>query len=63
MREKGLYIIKIDSSRKMVVPFIIEEKLFNGKPILPIGAAAFQFIFVVLTILLPRSSKDVKLFP
>ena len=47
VREQGL--IKIDCSGKMVVAFIIKEKkLFNGKPILPIGAAAFLFLFVVL---------------
>ena len=34
----------------MVVAFTIKEKkLFKGKPILPIGAAAFLFIFVVLS--------------
>ena len=47
--EQGLYIIKIDCSGKMVVAFTItEKKLFNGKPVLPIGAAAFLFIFMVL---------------
>ena len=40
VREKGLYIIKIDCSGKMVVAFTIKEKIFYGKPILPIGAAA-----------------------
>ena len=46
VREKGLYIIKTDCSGEMVVAFTI-KKLFNSKPILPIGAAAFLFIFVV----------------
>ena len=49
VREHGLYIIKSDCSGKMVVAFRINEKLFNGKPILPIGAAAFILIFVVLS--------------
>ena len=48
VREKGLYIIKTDCSGKMVVAFTI-KKLFNGKPILQCGAAAFHFIFVVLS--------------
>ena len=48
VREHGLYIIKTACSRKMVVAFILKKKLFNGKPILPIGAAAFPFIFVGL---------------
>ena len=38
VREQGLYIIKTVCSGKMVVAFTIKEKLFNGKPILPIGA-------------------------
>ena len=49
-REQGLHIIKTDYSGKMMVAFTIKEKkLFNGWPILPIGAAAFLFIFVVLS--------------
>ena len=48
VREQALYVIKTDCSRKMVVAFIIKKKLFNGQPILPIAAAAFLFIFVVL---------------
>ena len=47
VREKRLYMIKIDCSGKMAIAFTITEKLFNGKPILPIGAALFLFIFVV----------------
>ena len=49
VREQGLYIIKTDCRGKMVVALTIKKKLFNGKPILPIGAAAFLFIFVVLS--------------
>ena len=49
VREQRLYIIKTDCSGKMVVAFTIKEKLFNGEPILPIGAALFSFIFVVLS--------------
>ena len=46
MRKHGLYIIKTDDSGKMVIAFTIKvKKLFNGKPILRYGAAAFQFIF------------------
>ena len=32
-----------------MVVAVTRKKLFNGKPILPIGAAAFLFIFVVLS--------------
>ena len=46
VREQGL--INRDCSGKMVVAFTI-KKLFNGKPHLPIGAALFLFIFVVLS--------------
>ena len=46
VRKQGL--IKTDCSRKMMVNFTI-KKLFNGKPILPIGAALFLFIFIVLS--------------
>ena len=50
VREQGLYIIKTDCSGEMVVAFTIKEKnLCNGKLILPIGAASFLFIFVVLS--------------
>ena len=50
MREQGLYIIKTDCSGELVVGFTVKgKKLFNGKPILPIGAVAFLFIFVVLS--------------
>ena len=50
MREHGLYIIKTDCSGKMVLAFTIKEKnLFNGKLIVPIGAAPFLFIFLVLS--------------
>ena len=50
MRKQGFYIIKTDCSGEMVVAFTIKEKkLFNSKPILPIGAAAFLFVFVVLS--------------
>ena len=50
VREHGLHIIKTDCSGKMVVAFTIKEKnVFNGKLILPIGAAPFLFIFVVLS--------------
>ena len=49
VRELGLYIIKSDCSGKMVVAFTIKKKLFDGKPILPIGAAAFLFIFVAFS--------------
>ena len=48
--KKELYIIKTDCSGEMVVAFTIKEKnLFNGKPILPIGADPFQFILVILS--------------
>ena len=48
VREQGL--IKADCSGEMMVAFTIKEKnLFNGKPILPIGAARFLFIFVTLS--------------
>ena len=43
-----MHTIKTDWSGKMMVVFAIKEKT-NGKPILPIGAAAFLFIFVVLS--------------
>ena len=46
VREHGIF--KTDCSGKMVVAFTI-KKLFNGKPILPIGAAAFRLMFVVLS--------------
>ena len=49
VREQGLYIIKTDCSGEMVIAFTIKKNLFNGKPIFPIGAAAFLFIFVVLS--------------
>ena len=49
VREQGLYIIKTDCSGERMVAFTIIKKLFNGKPILPIGAAAFLSIFVVLS--------------
>ena len=50
VREQGLRLIKTDCSGEMVVAFTIKEKkLFNGQRILPIGAAAFLFIFVVLS--------------
>ena len=38
VREHGLYIIKTDCSGKMMVALTIKKNLFNGKPILPIGA-------------------------
>ena len=47
-REQGSYIIKTDGSGKIVVAFTI-KKIFNCKPLLTIGAAAFLFIFVVLS--------------
>ena len=48
VREQGL--LKTDCSGEMVVAFTIKKKkLLNGKSILPIGAAAFLFIFVVLS--------------
>ena len=47
VREQGLYTIKSDCSGKMVVTFTIKKILFNGKPILPNGGAAFLFTFVV----------------
>ena len=50
VREQGLHIIQINCSGKMVVAFTIkEQKLIDGKPILPIGAATFLFIFDVLS--------------
>ena len=50
VREKEFYVIKTDCSGEMVVAFTIKEKtLFDGKPILPIGAAPFLFMFVVLS--------------
>ena len=49
VREHGLYVIKTNCSGKVVVAFTIKEKLFNGKPISPIGAAAFLFVFVVIS--------------
>ena len=49
VRKQGMYIIKTDFGDKMVIAFTIKEKLFNGQPILPIGAAAFLFIFAVLS--------------
>ena len=45
VRKQGSYIIKTDCSGEMVVAFTIKEKhLFNGRPILSIGAAFFLFI-------------------
>ena len=41
---EGAGLIKTDCSGKMMVASTIKEKLFNGKPILPIGAAPFLFI-------------------
>ena len=61
MREQELYIIKSNCSGKMVVAFTIEEKLFNVKPILPIGAAHSLFIFVVLKF--PNLAALLVLFP
>ena len=49
VREHGLYIIKADPCGKMLVAFTIKKKLFNGKPILPIGAALFILAFVILS--------------
>ena len=50
VREQRLYIIKTDCSGKMMVAFTITRKnLFNSKLILPIGAADFLFILVVLS--------------
>ena len=50
VREQGSHKIKTDYSDEMVVAFTVAEKnLFNGKPILPIGAAAFLSIFVILS--------------
>ena len=46
VREQRL--IKTDCSGKIVVAFSI-KKIFNDKPILPIGAALFLVIFVVLS--------------
>ena len=48
VREHELHIIKTDCSIKMVVAFTI-KKTIGGKSILPIGAVAFLFIFVVLS--------------
>ena len=61
VREQGLYIIKSNCSGKMVVAFTIEKKLFNGKPILPIGAALFLSIFAVLKF--PNVAALLVLFP
>ena len=45
VREQGLYIIKTDCSDELGVAFTIKEKhLFNGRPILAIGAAPFLSI-------------------
>ena len=49
VREHELYIIKTDCSVKMVVAFTI-KKTISGKSILPVGAVAFLFIFVVFTL-------------
>ena len=49
VKEQKLYIIKTDCSVEIVVAFTIKKKLFNGQSILPIGTAAFLFIFVVLS--------------
>ena len=52
VREHGLCIIKTDCSDKIVIAFTIKEKkLFNGKPILPLGAALFYL--AALLVLLP----------
>ena len=48
VREQGL--TKTNCSGEMVIAFTIKEKnLFNDKPIFPIGAAFFLFIFVILS--------------
>ena len=49
VREQELYVIKTDCSGEMMAAFTIKEKHLNGKPILPVGAAAFLFIFVILS--------------
>ena len=47
---EGIVHIKTDCSEKMLVAFTIKEKkLFIGKPIFRYGAAAFLFMFVVLS--------------
>ena len=46
VRDQELYVIKTDCSGEMMVAFTIKEKHLNGKPV---GAAAFLFIFVILS--------------
>ena len=48
--KQRLYLFKTDCSDQIGGCFHnYRNKLFNGKPILPIGAAAFLFIFVALS--------------
>ena len=47
VREQGLFIIKTDCSGKEWLLSQLNKKTI--KPILPIGTAAFLFIFVILS--------------
>ena len=59
VREQGLYIIKTDCSGEMVIAFTNKEiKLLKGKPILPIPAALFVLVFVVLRSCFRHSDKS-----
>ena len=49
VREKGLYIVKLIVETKWWLLSQLKKKLFIDKPIFRCGAAAFLFIFVVLS--------------
>ena len=49
VREKGLHILKLIVATKWWLLSQLKKKLFIAKPIFRCGAAAFLFIFVVLS--------------
>ena len=49
VREKGLHILKLILATKWRLVSQLKNKLFIGKPIFQWGAAAFLFVFVVLS--------------
>ena len=49
VREKRQYILKLIVATKWWLLSPLKKKLFIGKPIFRCGAAAFLFIFVVLS--------------
>ena len=49
VKEKGLYILKLILATKWWLLSQLKKKLFIGKPIFRCSAAAFLFIFVILS--------------